>query len=222
MHRISAMGTSAAAGLVLIAMLGGCAHQTGEQVVTQARAILAERTASASSLDQLARKPLPLKPAVFTLGEEQAEVFNVDGENSYVTVLELPPFQRAYSVTLMSTPLGSTLDTWLFVPRVTVLDEHFKATRSFTEEGMRSRGSSLERTVFFNPANARDRYLLIHSGALKSAYQREVQVVTTQQMSNGLGGFMNWTDGRDAKGMVRASPTGKVEVTVDGLTPPDR
>lgn len=208
--------------LAVSAVLGGCAHKTGEQVVAHSRAVLDSRAASAASIDQLPRKPLPLKPTVLAFGEEHADVFTLDGQKSYVAVLELPAFQRTYSVTVTSNPQGSALDTWVFTPRITMLDEHFKTTRTFTEESLRSRGSALERTVFFNPGNSRDRYLVIHGGALKAAYQRDVQVISTQQLSNGMGGFVNWSSGADAKGMVRPSPVGKVEVTVDGLDVPGR
>lgn len=210
------MNRLAVVPLVLSVALCGCAAPSGEQIVSRSQALLDERSVSTSSVEQLTRKPLPLKPADISL-DEQAEVFDIGGQKSYVAVFELPSFQRPYSVTLSSNPDGPPLDIRIFVPRVTVLDDQFKVTRSFTEDGLRSRGRSLERTVFFNPGNSRDRYLLIHSGLLRAAYQRDVQLLTNQTISAGAV-TMNWADGQDAKGMVRPSPVGKVELTVDGLS----
>ena len=90
-------------------------------------------------------------------------------------------------------------------------------TRNFDENGLRTRGSSLERTVFINPANAGERYFAIYGSNLLASSQQTIPVITTSTSSAGTA-FFTFYSGRDIRATRHPSPTGSFELEVSGLT----
>ena len=196
--------------------LAGCAHMSVSERIDKASTELASVPECCQTVQGLRKEPLPvLKPVSFTM-DASRPVFRIGPDKSYVLAFELPRFEKPYAVTVSSLTQGAITDSWLFVPRVTLMDEHSQVTRSFSEESLRTRGRAVERTVFINPSNASERYLVVHAAALKSSYVRDVQAVTTQAVAVGTG-MAYWTSGADVKAVTRSAPIGELEVSVEGL-----
>lgn len=216
-----APGWGLCSGVVVALGLSACAHMNASDRVSQANAELAAKAESSQVVAELHKEPLPvLKPMTYAM-DGTRPVFRVGEGKSYVLAFELPRFDRPYSITVSSLTQGAITDSWLFVPRVTLMDERSVVTRTFPEDSLRTRGRAVERTVFINPSNAAERYLLVHAAPLSSAYVRDVQMVVTQTYSSGPM-IAHWTSGADVKATTRSAPIGEVEVSVEGLTPPAR
>ncbi len=101
-------------------------------------------------------------------------------------------------------------------PRVTLLDENFQPTRHFDESTLRQRGSVLERTVFINPSDRAERYLVFYGSAVASNRDETVGVTGVTPIFAGPVMFMMPT-GSEIKRSVHYSPTGKYFLHVEGL-----
>ena len=212
-HRVSWMR-----GLMLVSVVGLTACGTmlsPQQQAAKAELDIAARSPCCRDWQQARVQPLPLEAKKFAMNET-AEVFMQDGEKSYGVLLKLPQFVKAYGITLSSKTQGTQTDLLVFAPRVKMMNERFEVTRSFSEADLRSRGGNPERTVHINPANAGERYMLIHGAGLKGSYEKKTPVQTTQAIYTGFG-VVYWADGKDVTATVRGSPFGEIEVTPEGL-----
>jgi hypothetical protein len=205
-----------------LSVLAGCAQISVTDRIDKASAALAATSECCQKAQELRKEPLPvLKPVSFTM-DATRPVFRIGPDKSYVLAFELPRYDKPYSITVSSLTQGLITDSWLFVPRVTLLDERSLVTRTFPEDSLRTRGRAVERTVFINPSNAAERYLVVHAAALNSLFVRDVQSVTTQSVVVGPGMIANWTSGADVRATTRSAPIGEIEVSVEGLAPPVR
>ncbi|MEK8087714.1 hypothetical protein WNB94_14975 [Aquabacterium sp. A3] len=165
-------------------------------------------------------RSLPTEATKFLMNET-AEVFLQDGEKAYGVLFELPEFAKTYSVTLTSITQGMQTERMVFAPRVKMMNSRFEVTRSFHESDLRTRGGNPERTIYINPANAGERYMLIHGSGLRGSYSKKIPVQTSQAIHTGFG-VVYWADGADVVATTRSSPYGEIEVQVDGLKPAAR
>lgn len=217
----STRGWGLCMGVVVALGLSACAHMSAADRVSKATAELSAKAESSQAVAELHKEPLPiLKPMTYVM-DGTRPVFRVGEGKSYVLAFELPRYDKPYSITVSSLTQGAITDSWLFVPRVTLMDERSAVTRTFPEDSLRTRGRAVERTVFINPSNAAERYLLVHAAPLTSAYVRDVQMVVTQTYSSGPM-ITQWTSGADVKATTRSAPIGEVEVSIEGLAPPAR
>jgi len=210
-------------GLSLAFLLSGigltaCSTLTPQQLASKAEADMAARTPCCKDWRSAPVRPLPLEPTKFKMNET-ADVFLQDGERVYGVLLQLPAFASTYGITLSSKTQGTQSEQMVFAPRVKMMNERFEVTRSFDESDLRTRGGNPERTVYVNPPNANERFMLIHGSGLKSSYTKQVPIQTTQTISTGYG-VMYWNSGADIHATIRSSPYGEIEIQTDGLTNP--
>lgn len=204
--------------LVAIAALSGCAGLTPEQRLAQASADLAARTACCDNWADAKALPLPLVSTKFVM-DNTAQVYRQDGEKVYGLLLQLPAYTRTYGITVSSLTQGLQTDMLVFTPMVKMMNERFEVTRAYDEKDLRTRGKNPERTVYVNPANANERYMLIHGATLKGSFVKNMPVQSTQAIYTGYG-TVYWTSGADVNATIRGSSVGEITIMVDGLTPP--
>lgn len=207
------------AGIAL--SLAGCqTMQTGEKIVSDGVAALDKTPLCCSDLSEAKRIPLPLLPTDIAVdAKSQARKF--DGTKAFFVLLELPVYEKPYALTLTSSAKGVVNDNALFIPRVTVYDAEYTATRTFDEKSLRNRGNDLERTIFINPQNNSERYIAIYGSDLSASIVRPYSEVTYNTVVVGTIMF-NVVGGRDGKSTLRSSPTGSLHIEVSGLDKPQK
>jgi hypothetical protein len=197
--------------------LSGCVT-TGQTVVEQGKQALAGAPLCCESLKTAKRSPLPGSAGeVEVLIDRTAQAFNFGGSKAFFVLYELPAFKKTYSIGITSNPQGPITDVALLIPRVALYDADFNVTRFFDEKTLRNRGNALERTVFINPDNAKERYIAIFGSDLSSSIERAYSMVTVTPIFAGPVVF-NWVSGTDGKSLLRSSPTGSLKLEVQGLT----
>ena len=205
--------------LAACALLAGCAApQTGLQVVNEGQLALEAAPLCCSSLAGAERQTLPLvEPATVDI-TARSPAFNFGGTKAFFVVYELPAFSDPYSVVFSSQSAGVLNDAALLIPRIAIYDDQFQVTRYFDDKTLRNRGNTLERTVFFNAADRRERYLAVYGSDLSSSIERAYSVVSVTPVVAGPIVF-NVFNGQDGKSTLRSSPTGKLRIEVQGLAP---
>jgi hypothetical protein len=210
-----APGAGAAAALALLA---GCATvPSGQKLLADGQAALdaAPLCCSDRGLASAQRSALPLVPASIEIdGHAQAHDFG--GNKAFFAMYELPAYSTPYAIKLTSRPKGGLADVAILVPRVALYDADFKLTRYFDDKTLRNRGNDLERTVFINPGDARERYIAIHGSNLSASIERAYSMVTVTPVVAGPVIF-NMYGGQDGKSVLRSAPTGTVQLEVQGL-----
>lgn len=198
------------------AAFAGCATvPNAAKLVAQGREALEMAPLCCTSLGQARVQPLPLGEAKLVI-DTQAQAFDFGGNKAFFLLYELPAYATPYSVALSSKSQGSLQDAALFIPRVAVFDANHKLTRYFDEKSLRNRGNDLERTVFFNPGDAHERYLAIYGSDLSASVERAYSMMTVQTIMAGPVMF-NVYNGHDGKSLLRSSPTGQLQLEVQGL-----
>ena len=89
----------------------------------------------------------------------------------------------------------------------------FKPTRFFDEKTLRNRGNTLERTIFINPQNSSEKYLVVSGANLVADIETSYSLVTYTPIVAGPF-IVNMAGGLDGKKKLRTSPTGQLEVEV--------
>jgi hypothetical protein len=161
-------------------------------------------------------------------------VFDFDGRRGYFVMFELPKFVAAYSILIESQPSDAAATyekggglfggppaeaKTLLTPGVLLLDEAFRTLRRFDQQGLRSRGDGLERTVFVNPSNDGERYIAIYGIDRDEVLTKTYGVVTSTPVFSGaaVGYFVS---GQDQRARIHFAPIGAVRITVQGLPAP--
>jgi hypothetical protein len=196
------------------ALLAGCATQ-GRDIVAESSKSLAAAPLCCTTLAAAKRVPLPTQRADVAI-DANAQAFDFGGNKAFFVLYELPPSKDTYSVVLTSVAGGTVQDTALFIPRVATYDADFKVVRYFDEKSLRNRGNDLERTVFFNPQDSRERYIAIYGSDMSASIERAYSEVTVTPVFAGPVMF-NVYGGRDGKSTLRSSPTGKLTLETRGL-----
>lgn len=212
-----------ASATVVCGCLAACVATTpsgpsGALIAAQAWAALKARSECCYAYFQLPRLPLPQgsTPSAYDI-DRRRESFRFEEDKAFVLMFELPAFTTPYAVHLASVPIGSTLDAAIFVPKVVMLDASFQATREFSEKTLRNRNGQLERTIFINPVNATERYLLIYGSNQASTVIRDIPRVSANNTMFGPLPF-TFSAGADVKAKLTTSPTGKIQLLVEPLS----
>jgi hypothetical protein len=166
-------------------------------------------------LKALTKLALPPEKAELKL-DETSPVHNFGQGGQPFLLIELPPFLKAYEVHLSNLPQppkqrGSAEFTRLAM-RIETLDADFSPVRTYLHSGMKKRAMGYEKTVFINPGNQSERYLLIY-GALNLEPER-VTVSKTDVVFVGTGFFIGGTDQAIT---LQAADYGVVVVEAKGL-----
>lgn len=204
---------------VCVALLGltACAHIQADKVVEESHATLAAAPVCCGSLAQAQRQWLPLSGPSELLVDATAQVFDFGGNKAYFVLMELPPYQKPYSIEIRSKVESLPGGTTAFVPRVAMYDAAFELTRFFDVNSLRQRAQTLERTVFINPSNAGERYLAIYGSDPSASIDRRFQTVTVVPMVAGPVVFNMVAGGTDSVSRLHSSPTGRLNLVVTGL-----
>jgi hypothetical protein len=204
-------------------LMTACAAPSSLERVTESRALLERVADCCSTLADAKRAPLPMEETRLPF-DEKSQATRFDGKKAFFALFELPAFVRDYSIYITSLAQGMQgrqlgAEVTLLVPRVILYDHAFNITRTFGDDTLRNRGTNLERTIFINSENSTERYLSIHGSDLEGAVERSISVVNTTALSVGPGVNAYFHTGRDAKMIIRSSPTGVVSIEVRGLVP---
>ncbi|MDR0782011.1 MAG: MalM family protein [Pseudomonadales bacterium] len=200
---------------LVAAMLGGCATPiTGQQQQEQAMRDLANAPLCCRTLADAKRKPLPLEPHDAPV-DSSSQAFTFNGMKSFFVLYELPAFRKPYSITITSIAKGTLKDAMLLIPRVATFDSTFHQIRYVDEKTLRNRGNNLERTLFINPEDAKERYVAIFGSDLSTSVDRAYSRETVAAV---MGGVVIY-GGEDGKTTVRTSPKGMLHIEVRDLGP---
>lgn len=206
--------------LLITGMLTACGTTSGAKLVADGKNALDSASLCCKTLADAAVLSLPAEKQHIRI-DATRQAFLFDGVKSFFVLYRLPDFRSTYSILVSSSPEGTATDLSIFMPSISTYDESFRLVRHFGESTLRSRGSTMERTVFINPANANERYLSIHSANLSAPVDRILSIQTATTVPVGTGFFM-LQDGKDMESTLRPAPVGAVDVEVSGLMPAGR
>lgn len=199
---------------MVVAALAGC-QTPGSKLAKQSRDRLAAVDVCCSKIGEAKTRPLPMKPTDLELGvNSQAFVFN-DGK-AFFEMFKLPPYTAPYSILIGSKSTGTTEDMAVMAPRISLLDENFMPTRHFDESTLRQRGNVFERTIFINPDNNTERYLVLYGSPVDVSRESTVNLTGVTPVFVGTGMFMMQT-GSEVKSSLHYSPTGSYFISQSGL-----
>lgn len=169
-----------------------------------------------TQLKALASMALPSEKGELKLDETSPLHDFGQGRQPFL-LIELPPFVKAYEIqfsNLPQPPKQKTSDEFTrLAMRIETLDADFSPIRTYLHSGMKKRAMGYEKTVFFNPGNQNERYLLIY-GALNLEPER-ITVSRTDVVFVGTGFFIGGTDQAIT---LLAANHGVVVVEAKGLT----
>lgn len=168
-------------------------------------------------LKQFASLALPLEKTELKL-DENSPVYDFGQGRQAFLLLALPAYKQTYAINVANLPLGSGSgsgsDHTHIAMRIQMLDAEFSPLRVYPHTGMKKRGTGYEKTVFINPANQNERYLLVY-GAL-NVEPEQVTVSRTDVVFVGTGFFIG---GIDKPFTLSAASRGVLSVEVKGLLP---
>lgn len=194
--------------------LTGC-QTVGSHIASQSREKLNAAPVCCKTIAEAKTRPLPVRQANFELSAN-SQAFYFDVGKAFFDIFELPPYSGPYSILIGSRASGSIQDMSIMAPWVTLLDENFKPTRNFDENTLRQRGSVFERTIFINPGNRNERYMVIFGSPIESSRSSTVGVTGTNTFYAGGAMFMIPT-GAEVKSNQQHSPTGSYFLDIQGL-----
>lgn len=164
------------------------------------------------------RQTLPAKQQGFDIDEKMPTHDFGHGPQPYL-LIELPPFQAPYEVRVRNeikeTEASSLKRLTRLVPHVQTLRSDFALARNYPSTKLRERNGSQELTVFVNPQNQDERFILVY-GDLKT-HTTELLRSESKMVFVGTGFFM---DGADNRQVIHPFDKGSVLVEVKNLTPP--
>jgi hypothetical protein len=168
-------------------------------------------------LKQFASLALPLEKTELRLDENSPVHDFGQGKQAFL-LLALPAYKQTYAISVANLPLGpgsgGGSDHTHIAMRIQTLDAEFSPLRVYPHTGMKKRGSGYEKTIFINPANQNEHYLLVY-GAL-NLEPEQVTVSRTDVVFVGTGFFIG---GVDKPFTLSASSRGVLSVEVKGLRP---
>ncbi len=196
------------AAIVAFALVG--CQTPGSQVAKQSREQLVTATVCCKTIAEAKVRPVPQNANLELSATSQAFTFE-DGK-AFFEMFRLPPYTVPYSILIGSLTRGTRDDRSVMGLRVTLLDENFQPTRHFDESTLRQRGGVLERTVFVNPDNSAERYLVLYGSPIEKISSDTAGSV--QAIQSGMAMlFIGTETGRS----LHYSPTGMYFLRVDGL-----
>jgi hypothetical protein len=168
-------------------------------------------------LRQFAKLALPLAKTELKLDENSPVHDFGQGSQSFV-LLELPTYKQTYAVNVTNLPQSpgtfNGSEYTHIAMHIETLDAEFSPVRVYQHTGMKKRGIGYEKTVFINPPNQNERYLLIY-GAL-NVEPELVTVSRTDVVFVGTGFFIG---GTDKPLTLKAASSGVLLVEAKGLLP---
>jgi hypothetical protein len=195
-------------------VLTGC-QTAGSHIASQSREKLNAAPVCCKTIAEAKIRPLPALQTDFELSAN-SQAFYFDAGKAFFDMFELPTYNGPYSILIGSRASGSIQDMSIMAPWVILLDENFQPTRSFDENTLRPRGSSLERTIFINPGDRHERYMVIFGSPIESSRSSTVGVTGANTFYAG-GAMFSIPTGSDVKSKQEHSPTGSYFLDIKGL-----
>ena len=170
--------------------------------------------ACCAQLAAQAKWPLALEKTEVKLGEQSPMHDFGDGAQPYL-LIALPELVKPYSFTvsdLLQAPRAFSGDPFTRLAlHIQTLDANYQPKRTYSYSGMKKRGSAYEKTIFMNPQNNDEKYVLVRG--VPSAAPEEVVISRLDMVFVGTGFFMGGTDHKlvlhsVAKGAVLVEPKG--------------
>lgn len=206
----------AAALAAASALLAGCAVPNGAAIAGKGRDDLAAAPVCCAHLSTVTVGDLPREKIKVTV-DEKRQAFEFDGTKAFFVAYRLPDFSDTYAIVISTENAGTALNTAMFMPRVALYDADWKRTRVFDETTLRPRGTgSLERTVFINPPNADERYLVVYGSNRSDVKELAMSAVTSQPITVGAA-TIYWQSGADTKVLQHSAPVGDFIIETQGL-----
>lgn len=199
--------------LLAAAVLAGC-QTPGSQVAQQSQGRLAAVAVCCNKIADAKIVPLPAKPADLELNAN-SQAFGFEDGKAFFEMFRLPAYNGPYRILIGSRSTGTTQDMSVMAPRITLLDGKFATTRHFDESTLRQRGGVLERTVFINPENSAEQYLIIRGSPDDRSSVSTVNLSGATPVFVGVGMFIVPT-GSEVKSTLHYSPTGSYFIRVEG------
>lgn len=202
--------------LLAAAILSGCVA-----TVAQQRESLDQARICCQTLAQLPFVPLtPGKPKSIKL-DATSLAFDFDGAKSFFFAARLPPYAGPLLLAIEShgtvVPKNPEM-TSVFRPDVMFLDTSFQVTRRVSPDTFRrSRGADLRGTVFINPENAADTYVVVFTDPRGAAEGGTVKGFTAHTFS--LGGAPITLDGSEHAVPLSFSATGRLTLDLQHYEP---
>lgn len=207
----------AAASCMAAVHLAGNAQNAAPLAAPDAASSVQGAAPCCQQLKVLTRLPLPLEKTELRL-DENSPAHNFGQGTQAFLLLELPAYQKTYSINITSLPWASTAfnrtELTHLAMRIETLDADFSPLRVYPHTGMKRRGNGYDKTIFINPSNQSERYLLIY-GALNVEPER-VTVSKTDVVFVGTGFYIG---GADHALTLKAASSGALLVEAKGLQP---
>lgn len=217
-------------------LLGACAATApATDELNATRSALAAASVCCATLEAAPVAELPAAQADIAM-DATRPVMEFNGSKSYFVLYRLPAYAAPYSVIVTSLArdmsasyaglggLGTAAtirERGVLVPRVMMLDAGFEATRVFDDQSLRARGDNLELTIFVNPDNGDERFLLIHGANRARSSESTYATVTAMPIySGGVAGTFIY--GQEARSRLHDAPTGTIQLRIDPPAGPPR
>lgn len=197
-----------------------------------------EKLACCKQLQTLSATPLPTNALELKLDEASPTFDFGNGLQAYA-FWELPKYVKPYHINITNIPQAPGIfnrTEFSQIPiRVELLDAAFNAKRSYKYVDMKKRGLGFEKTIFINPANEGEKYLLVY-GDIKASPEEKIvseRAITATGAISGLaltllvaaatgGAYIPVNtivaDGIDRKVSVSANDKGILLIEPKGLT----
>lgn len=196
-----------------------------------------EKVACCNYLEGLIKTKLPIDKFEFKLDESTPVWDFGNGPQAYL-LLELPAYSKPYHFSLSNNPQAPGFfnkeNFSQIAMRIETFDSNYVSKRLYKNENLSKRGLGFEKTVFINPNNDLEKYVLIY-GDLKAppetkTISEKAMTATSAGISIGLsvlviaatGGryipqFQDIGDGVDRKIEIKSNDKGVIVVNPKGL-----
>lgn len=141
--------------LLLAVFAGGCASRNPAPIVS----LQAQQCDASWNLDSATHLWVNAEAPVRERFDRNSRCMATEEGSAHYASYRLPVFRQPYVVAIESEIAGQTL----FAPEVLMLDAAGQVTRRLEFERFSTRGERVQGTVFMNPENREERYLIVRS-----------------------------------------------------------
>lgn len=207
-----------AVGFILLAVLfiSGCASTAlkkgAADSIAQTRHDLKQAQKVYANFSGLPFALLPSKKTNIEFNNS-LPVYRLDQHNTYVKGFQLPAFIQPYRIIIKGSGRGfADGNVAMFAPVIYTLDAHYQVLRVFKADDLVRRGATtLERTVFINPSNRAEQYLLIFGETGDLSFESSTASITTAIVPAGPV-IVPWHSASQNTSRIYYAPTGRVEI----------
>ncbi len=199
-----------------VLFISGCASTSltkgAADSIAQTRHDLSQAQKVYENFSGLAFEPLPSKKTNIEF-DSSLPVYRLEQHNTYGKGFKLPVFSQPYRIVIKGSGRGfADGNIAMFAPVVYTLDAQYQVLRVFKADDLVRRGATtLERTVFINPSNRAEQYLLIFGETGDLSFESSTASITTAMVPAGPV-IVPWHSASQKTSRIYYSPTGRVEI----------